>query len=158
MSLLAPVPDSDSTPFELRFEYANENRQATINLGGTGVAILTFLLIFLYGRFSTSGLDSVLFRITLVAVVLSIFCLGISGSFYYFLIEALERKRPDTARFLALADTFFVLGLALLLLEPALILITLGIYDVGVVAIGLWGASLAVIGLGRSRVQAPNAA
>ena len=158
MSLLTPIPDSDSTPFELRFEYANENRQATINLGGTGVAILTFLLIFLYGRFSSGGFDSVLFRITLITVVLSIFCLGVSGSFYYFLIEALERKRPDTARFLALADTFFVLGLALLLLEPGLILITLGIDDVGVVAIVLWATSLAVIGLGRARVQSPKAA
>jgi hypothetical protein len=134
---------------ELRFEYANENRQATINLGGTGVAILTFLLVFLYDKYNAGGWVSFLYRLTLASVVFSIFFLGVSGSYYYFLIEALELKRADTGRFLVIADAMFVVGLALLLLEPALILLTLRIFDIGALAVGLWGVSLVVIGRGR---------
>ncbi|HYK93595.1 MAG TPA: hypothetical protein VEY07_06095 [Thermoplasmata archaeon] len=145
-----PTLGVDSTPFELRFEYANENRQATINLGGTGVAILTFLLIFLSTRFSAGSWGSLLFQFTLLTVVLSIFFLGISGSHYYFLIEALERGLPNTAALLRRADAFFVLGLALLLLEPALILITLEIYYIGAAALALWATSLLIIGRGRT--------
>ena len=134
---------------ELHFEYANENRQATINLGGTGVAILTFLLIFLSPKYDAGGIVVLLFRVTLGAVVFSIFFLGISGSYYYFLIEALERKRPDTLGFLQTADACFVLGLALLMLEPALILLTLNIRDIGLIAMLLWALSLVLIARGR---------
>ncbi len=141
--------DDEVVERELHFEYANENRQATINLGGTGVAILTFLLIFLYARYNSPGFDGVLYRLTLAAIVFSIFFLGVSGSYYYFLIEALERKRPDTQKFLRIADGCFVLGLGLLMLEPALILLTLHIYDIGAIAIALWAISLIVIAQGR---------
>jgi len=144
-----------STPLVLRFEYANENRQATINLGATGVAILTFLLIFLNGRFEEADLYGYLFKATLATVVLSIFFLGVSGSYYYFLIEALERKRPDTARFLRSADLCFVAGLALLLLEPALILFSLRIDDVGLLSVVLWAISLTIIARGRTELMRP---
>jgi hypothetical protein len=144
--------DPDTTPFALRFEYANENRQATIGLGGTGVAILTFLLVFLNGRFQGNDPASLLYRGTLAIVVLSIFFLGVSGSYYYFLIEALERGRPDAARYLRSADGCFVAGLALLMLEPGLILVSLQIYDVGALAVVLWAVSLALIVRGRGEV------
>lgn len=147
----------EETPFELRFEYANENRQVTIGLGGTGVAILTFLLIFLQGRFSPNSFDDYLYQATLTEVVLSIFFLGVSGSYYYFLIEALERGRPDSGRFLRIADGTFVAGLALLLLEPALILMSVQIYAVGVIALALWGISLLIIGRGRAELARPPA-
>ena len=149
--MAAPPTDlsSDAGPVTLRFEYANENRQATISLGGTGVAILTFLLIFLYGRFSSGGLDYVLFRVTLATVVVSIFLLGIAGSYYYFLIEAVERRQGNAATLLRRADACFVAGIVLMLLEPALILFTLGIYDVGLLAASLWVISLVVIGTQR---------
>lgn len=144
---------ADAQTRELRFEYANENRQATINLGATGVAILTFLLVFLYDKYDAGGWDSVLYRLTLGSVVLSIFFLGISGSSYYFLIEALELKRADTGRFLRVADATFVTGLVLLLLEPALILFTLRIYDIGTMAAALWVISIVVIGRGRRKFR-----
>jgi hypothetical protein len=140
---------AETTPLVLRFEYANENRQATIGLGGTGVAILTFLLIFLYPRYSSGGFDAGLFRVTLASIVISIFLLGVSGSYYYFLIEALERNRASTAALLFRADAFFVGGLVLLLLEPALILFTLQIYDVGLLAAALWAVSIAIIAVER---------
>jgi hypothetical protein len=140
---------TDSSPVTIRFEYANENRQATISLGGTGVAILTFLLIFLYGRFSSGGADSVLFQITLATVVVSIFFLGVGGSYYYFLIEALERKQASTAVLLQRADGCFVAGIVLMLLEPALILFTLQIYVIGILAVALWAISMAIIATQR---------
>jgi hypothetical protein len=153
MASPADAFELESTPVALRFEYANENRQATISLGGTGVAILTFLLIFLYGRFSSGGADALLFQVTLAAVVVSIFLLGVSGSYYYFLIEALERKQPNAAVFLQRADSSFVSGIVLLLLEPALILFTLQIYVVGSLAVGLWAVSMVIIARERSAMN-----
>jgi hypothetical protein len=149
---LADTPSSIADEIvtrELRFDYANENRQATINLGGTGVAILTFLLVFLSDRYNAGGIVSILYRVTLASIVFSIFFLGISGSYYYFLIETLERKRPDTRRYLETADACFVVGLGLLLVEPALILFTLQILDIGTIAAGLWVVSLIIIARGR---------
>jgi len=137
------------SPVTLRFEYANENRQATIALGGTGVAILTFLLIFLNGRFASGGLGSLLYQVTLTTVVVSIFLLGIGGSYYYFLIEALERKRPVTGPLLERADLCFASGLILMFLEPALILFTLQIYAVGLIAAALWVVSVGIIATER---------
>ena len=148
---MPPDPDPAGA-FAPRFEYANENRQATIGLGGTNVAVLTFLLIFLYGRFSSGGFDEALFRVTLATVVLSIFFLGISGTYYYLLLEALERRDPDPRRFLEPADGSFVIGLALMFLEPTLILVVLGIYDVGALAAGLWILSLVLIARGRQQL------
>lgn len=134
---------------ELRFEYANENRQATINLSGTGVAILTFLLVFLSDHYNAGGIVALLYRVTLASIVFSIFFLGVSGTYYYFLIEAIERKRPDTPQFLPVADGCFVVGVAMLMLEPALILFTLQILDIGTLAVALWAISFAVIIRGR---------
>lgn len=137
---------SGSGDLELSFEYANENRQATIGLGGTGVAILTFLLVFLSARADGGGYEAVLFRATLGTVVLSIFFLSLAGTYYYLLLEALERKLPNPLPYLHRADAMFVVGLALLLLEPSLILYAVQIYDVGTLALGLWVVSLLVIG------------
>ncbi|HTT35607.1 MAG TPA: hypothetical protein VMH78_07050 [Thermoplasmata archaeon] len=147
-----------SGAFALRFEYANENRQAAIALGGTGVAILTFLLVFLSDRFHGLDWSGILFRATLAVVVLSLFLVGIAGTYYYFLIEALERRRSDLGAILQIAELCFVSSVALLLLEPALILITLGIYDVGALAVGLWIVSLGVIAHGRRRFRSAASA
>ena len=110
-------------------------------------------LIFLYARYNSDGLDGLLYRLTLAAVVFSIFFLGVAGSYYYFLIEALERKRPDATSFLRTADACFVLGLGLLMLEPALILLTLRILDIGAIAVGLWAISLILIANGRRKFR-----
>ncbi len=44
-------------------------------------------------------------------------------------------------------------GLVLLLLEPALILFTLRIYDIGTMAAALWVISIVVIGRGRRKFR-----
>ena len=145
---MASLPDSEESgpaPVLVRFEYANENRQATIGLGGTGVVILTFLLIFFNTRYSAGGVEANLYRATLAVDVVSNFLLAIAGSYYYFLIEVIERKQTTTAPLLERADSFFVGGILLMLAEPALILFTLEIYDIGILAIGLWVISVLVI-------------
>ena len=83
----------------------------------------------------------------------SIFFLGVSGAYYYFLIETLETKGSNAATYLRTADGCFVLGLGLLMLEPALILLTLRFYDIGLIAGILWALSLAVIVRGRRRLR-----
>ncbi|TLZ86903.1 MAG: hypothetical protein E6K01_09450, partial [Methanobacteriota archaeon] len=50
---------------------AKENRALAVGLGGTCLAILTFLLFFLYPRWVSGEVNPVLFRGTLAGIVMS---------------------------------------------------------------------------------------
>ncbi len=127
------------------FEYADSNRTLTAGLAGTVVVMLTFVLIFLYDRAASGAINSVLFRVTLLNVVVTIFLLSVASVNYWFLMEALRSDHPRAGVYLRRADGCFAASLILLLLEPVLILFTIQIYDVAEVAIGLWVVSILVL-------------
>src|SRR5438094_9121725 len=66
---------------DLDLAAANVNRAGT--LVGSTIAVFTFLLFFLYPRFSSGSIDPVLFQITLTIVVLTILSFSLSGLFSY---------------------------------------------------------------------------
>jgi len=131
--------------------HANLNRNWA--LAGTSIAIFTFTLVFLYPRFSSGAIDPVLFQITLTVMGFSVFSFVFSGIYYYALTLALSQNTNDslslrTTFALSLktkpedyrrrADTFWVIGFSLLILEPSLILFTVGLVIVAVVWFVLW--------------------
>ena len=101
---------------------------------GSNLAIFTFVLVFLYPRFSSS----VLFEVTLTSSLLAIFLFGIAGVYYLEVVgvpkNSIARKRVLIQR----GDTLFVLSLLLGTAMPALILFTLGITRVAIIATILW--------------------
>jgi hypothetical protein len=127
---------------------ANENRSLTAGLGATCIAVLTFVLIFLYDRAAAGQISELLFQGTLLVIVVSLTLISLSSLNYWFVMEAL-RNRPLRAKaYQSRADGFFASSLVLLLLEPALILITVKLYYLGAIAFALWLAGIAVLSFG----------
>lgn len=99
--------------------------------------ILTFLLSFLYGRASTGEINTTFFQLTLAVIVVGIFSFGLSAVYYYELAIRLYHKDRRAMASFRKAEASLVLGLLLLVLEPALIMFTLRLTLVGMVAAGL---------------------
>ncbi len=130
---------------------ANVNR--TWALAGTSIAIFTFTLVFLYPRFSSGAIDPVLFQISLTVIGFSVFSFVFSGIYYYALTLALSMRSNDVLslrtslvqslktkpeKYRRRADTFWSIGFSLLVLEPSLILFTVGLIVVASVWLVLW--------------------
>jgi O-antigen/teichoic acid export membrane protein len=115
---------------------SNVNRAAT--LVGSSMAVFTFLLFFLYPRYSSGQIDPVLFQVTLALIVFTIFSFGFSGLYYYGLVGISKLSSAKKQAYFRRANLFFVLGLLFAVAEPALILFTIGLTLLGLVSLTLW--------------------
>ena len=120
------------------FSEARDNRSLTAGLAGTCIAILTFVLFFLFGRGESGGPNSLLFQWTLVNIVVGLFLISLSSMNFWFVMEALRSNHPEPGKYLRRAERFFGLGWLLLVLEPTLILVTVGLYVAGLIAFAFW--------------------
>ena len=120
---------------DLDLAAANVNRAGT--LVGSTIAVFTFLLFFLYPRFSSGQIDPVLFQITLTIIVLTILSFRLSG-LYHYQIGVLKLTSAKKRESMQRGALFRLFGTLLVILEPALILFTVGLTSVGVVALGAW--------------------
>jgi len=127
---------------------ANENRSLTAGLGATCIAVLTFVLIFLYDRANAGQINNVLFQGTLLIIVVSLTLISLSSLNYWFVMEAFRTTPQRAPTYQRRADGFFASSLVLLLLEPTLILVTVKLYYVGAIAFALWVVGIAVLALG----------
>ncbi|MGA8303830.1 MAG: hypothetical protein WA691_10050 [Thermoplasmata archaeon] len=127
---------------------ANENRSLTAGLGGTCIAILTFVLIFLYDRATSGQINNLLFQGTLLVIVLSLSLISLSSLNYWFVMEAYRTTPSRAPIYQQRADGFFASSLILLLLEPTLILVTVRLYYLGSVALVFWVVGIIVLSLG----------
>jgi len=101
------------------------------------MAVFTFLLFFLYPRYSSAQIDPVLFQVTLTIIILTILTFSLSGLFYYrigVLKLSSSKKRTSMQR----GALVWLLGTLFIVLEPALILFTVGLTAVGIVALIAW--------------------
>ena len=126
----------DESGVDHDFVMSSLNR--SVGLVGSNLAIFTFVLVFLYPRYSLNQLNGVLFQVTLTSSLVAIFLLAICGVCYFEVVgvakTSITRKRVLIKR----GDTLFVSSLLLSTAMPALILFTLGITTVAVVATILW--------------------
>jgi hypothetical protein len=121
-------------------DIANANGNRNITLAGTSVAIFTFLLFFLYPRYSSgdSNINPVLFQFTLAIIVSVIFSLVISATYYYGTTLTLSLPHGEGTAIFGKAEAFWLIGYSLLLLEPSLILFTVNLLAVALYALVLW--------------------
>jgi len=124
----------------MSLDIANSNVNRNITLAGTSVAIFTFLLFFLYPRYSSgdSNINPVLFQFTLAIIVSVIFSLVISATYYYGTTLTLSLPDGQGTVTFGKAEAFWLIGYSLLLLEPSLILFTVNLLAVAVYALVLW--------------------
>ncbi len=120
---------------DLDLAAANVTRAGT--LVGSTIAVFTFLLFFLYPRFSSGQIDPVLFQVTLTIIVLTILSFSLTGLFYY-RIGVLKLNSAQKRASMQRGALFWLFGTLLVLLEPALILFTVGLTLVGAVALLAW--------------------
>ena len=126
--------------WEARIEAARQSRALTMGLGGTCVAIFTFLMFFLYPRLGE--VNTSLFRLTVLTILASIYLLVFAALCYFI---CLQNHGMDTARsraYLVRADGCFAVAVALLVAAPAMILFTINLLDLGFVALGMWSVFL----------------
>jgi hypothetical protein len=119
-------------------DIANSNVNRNITLAGTSVAIFTFLLFFLYPRYSSGDINPVLFQFTLAIIVSVIFSLVISATYYYGTTLTLSLPDGQGTPIFGKAEAFWLMGYSLLLLEPSLILFTVNLLAVALYALVLW--------------------
>jgi O-antigen/teichoic acid export membrane protein len=99
---------------------------------------LTFILFFLYPSYSSRQIDPILFQMTLLLMVFTIFSFGFSGLYYYGIIRNPAITPAMSRSYHRKGERFFVLGLLLGLAVPALIFFTIGLILIGIVATVLW--------------------
>ena len=122
----------------MSLDIAEANVNRNITLAGTSVAIFTFLLFFLYPRYFSGEINSVLFQFTLAIIVSVIFSLVISALYYYGTTLTLSLTPGQVTSIFGKAEAFWLVGYSLLLLEPSLILFTVNLLVVGLYALVLW--------------------
>ncbi len=131
-------------------DYANSNRGLATGLSGSSVAIFTFAMFFLYDRAESGVFDPLLFKITVAVLLAAVFFFGFSGIFFFWLLEEAPTQGPRALRRIRAADVSFVLGLACMMIGPALILFTARLPDLGALGVAFWLAMLVlVLGGGR---------
>ena len=114
---------------------ANVNRAGT--LVGSTIAVFTFLLFFLYPRYSSGQIDPILFQLTLTVIILTILTFSLSG-LYNYRIGVLKLNTAKKRASMQRGALFWLFGTLLVILEPALILFTVGLTAVGIVALIAW--------------------
>ena len=109
-----------------------------VGLGGTCVAIFTFALFFLYPRWVSGEVNPILFQGTIAGLVVSLFLFVYASVFYYWFLICYWNGDPKAKTYLDRADGCVTLGLVLLVVEPAFILFTINLLDLGLIALSLW--------------------
>ncbi len=150
-----PTPLPESVPYRIGMDperdaaRAESARNLTTGLGGTAVALLTFTLFFLYPHYQDKSIDPNLFQLTVAVIVLSVFFLAFSSVYYGRLVGTLTMAKSTWRAQAGIAGLCQLLGLGLLALQPALVLLTIGLIADAALAFALWVAFLGLAILGR---------
>jgi hypothetical protein len=134
-------------------DLARSNVDRSYSLAATSIAIFTFILFFVYPRFETGESHALLFQATLVVMGVATFSF-VFASFHYY-CSSLGSRIDDAERALysRRGDRFWLLGYTLLLLDPSLILFSIGLLAVGSAWFALWLAYLLFVIRYFPRVQ-----
>ena len=125
-------------------ELAGANVGRSYSLAATSIAIFTFTLFFLYPRYLSGEANASLFQVSIVVMGVATFSFVLS-SFYYYCAAVGRIEDAARASYSRLADRFWLLGCLLLLLDPSLILFTIGLVGVGSVWLVFWVIYLIVV-------------
>jgi hypothetical protein len=119
-------------------DLAASNVNRSYSLAATSITVFTFTMVFLYPKYVSGDANSLLFQVTLVVMAVATFSFVLASFHYYG--SSLGGRVDATARatFARRGDALWVLGYALLFLEPSLVLFTIGLSLVGGAWLVLW--------------------
>lgn len=140
-------------------DLAASNVNRTYSLGAMSLAIFTFMLIFLYPRFASGEVNSVLFQATLLVMGVATFSLVFAAFHYYASSLGVRPNDTERTRLSGRGDRLWFLGSTLLFLAPSMVLVSVGLLLVGAAWFALWFAYLlfALRFFPRVRTGSPHA-
>jgi hypothetical protein len=118
-------------------ELAGANVNRSYSLAGTSIAVFTFMLFFMFPRFTSGEINALLFQATLIVMGVATFSF-VFASFYYYWSSMGLLDAADRALHSRRADRFWLLGYTLLFFAPSLILFAIGLILVGSAWFVLW--------------------
>ena len=119
-------------------ELAAANVNRSYSLAATSIAIFTFMLFFMYPRFVSGQINALLFQAALVVMGVATFSFAFASFYYYCASVGSRIDDAERALYSRRGDRFWLLGNALLFLDPSLILFTIGLLVVGSAWFALW--------------------
>jgi hypothetical protein len=119
-------------------DLAASNVNRSYSLAATSIAIFTFTLVFLYPRLGSGEVNAALFQATLVVLGVATFSFALAAFHYYGSSLGGRIDDAERVRYSRRGDRLWLLGYTLLLLDPSLILWSVGLVGVGAVWFGLW--------------------
>ena len=117
---------------------AEANVGRSYSLAATCIAIFTFTLFFLYPRFLNGEAHALLFQISIVVLGVATFSFVFASFYYYYASVGNNIDEAESSIYSRRGDRCWLLGCLLLLLDPSLILFTIGLRIVGSVWLSLW--------------------
>jgi hypothetical protein len=115
---------------------ANVNR--SYQLAASSIAIFTFLLFFLYPRFSSGAIDPLRYQATLIVMGVATFSFAFASFYYYASSLGSRIADAERARCSRRGDRFWLLGCVLLFLVPSMVLFTVRLLAVAGTWFALW--------------------
>src|SRR5687767_8286771 len=133
---------------------ANVNRSYV--LGGTNIAIFTFMLFFLYPRFESGKINPWLFQFTLIAMGVAAFSFVFATLHYYRSSLGGRISEADRTLYARRADRFWLLGYTTMFLAPSLVLFQIGLRVVASIWLAFWLVYLFFVVRYFPRIQTPR--
>jgi hypothetical protein len=133
---------------------ANVNRSYVI--GGTNIAIFTFMLFFLYPKFESGRINPLLFQFTLITMGVGAFSFVFATLHYYRVSLGGRLSEADRTLYARRGDRFWLLGYTMMFLAPSLVLFLLGLLAVASVWLALWLVYLFFVVRYFPKVQTPR--
>ena len=133
---------------------ANVNR--TYVIGGTNIAIFTFMLFFLYPRFESGKINPLLFQATLIAMGVAAFSFVFASLHYYRGSLGGRMSEADRMLYSRRGDRFWLLGYTMMFLAPSLVLFLLRLLAVASVWLALWLVYLFFVIRYFPKIQTPR--
>ncbi len=134
-------------------DLAASNVNRSYSLAATSIAIFTFMLIFLYPRYASGEVNSLLFHATLVVMGVATFAFAFASFCYYGSSLGGRIDDAERAQYSRRGDRFWLLGYILLFLDPSLILFSVRLLAVASVWFALWLAYVLFVIRHFPRVQ-----
>jgi hypothetical protein len=119
-------------------DLAASNVNRSYSLAASSIAIFTFMLVFLYPRFSSGEVNALLFQATLVVMGFATFSFVFASFYYYGSSLGGRIDDAERARYSRRSDRLWLLGCTLLFVAPSLILFAVGLLVVGSAWFALW--------------------
>lgn len=137
-------------------DLASANVNRSYQLAASSIAIFTFLLFFLYPRYSSGQVNAVLYQAALIGMGVATFSFAFASFYYYGASLAGQVEGEERARYALRGDRLWVLGCVLLFLTPCLVLFAIGLLVVAAAWFALWLVYVGFVARYFPRVRAGN--